>query len=83
MDRSSLCSSLRGALHAAFLTSCWINGEVFDMSLAHDTSAEARQIQLGIFRAMTPSQRVTIAIQMSEDLMAMSETGRRSRRNGE
>lgn len=53
------------------------------MSVARDTSVEARKIQLQVFRTMTPSQRVTIAIQMSEELMAMSEKGRRSRRNGE
>jgi hypothetical protein len=52
------------------------------MSLAFDTSPEARKIQLEVFRAMTPSQRVAIAIQMSEELMAINVAGRRNRQNG-
>jgi hypothetical protein len=52
------------------------------MSFVHDTSTEAREVQLGIFRAMTPSQRVAIAIQMSEELMAINVAGRRNRPDG-
>jgi hypothetical protein len=40
-----------------------------------DTSRDAHGRQLAIFRAMTPAQRVELAVEMSEDVAAIAQSG--------
>lgn len=49
------------------------------MPLIHDISKEEREVQLNAFRAMTPEQRVAIAIEMSEALMSIRRARNRDR----
>ena len=44
-----------------------------------DTTDEAREVQIAAYRAMTPSQRVEIAFQLSDDVRALSRSGIRWR----
>ena len=44
-----------------------------------DTTDEAREVQIAAYRAMTPSQRVEIALQLSDDVRALSRSGIRRR----
>lgn len=44
-----------------------------------DTTEEAREVQIGAYRAMTPSQRVEIALQLSDDVRALARAGVRRR----
>ena len=44
-----------------------------------DTTDEAREVQIAAYRAMTPSQRVEIALQLSDDVRAISRSGIRCR----
>ena len=44
-----------------------------------DTTAEAREVQLGVYRAMTGEQRVALALQLSDEMRQLSIDGIRSR----
>ena len=44
-----------------------------------DTTDEAREAQFAAYRAMTPSQRVEIALQLSDDVRSLSRSGIRWR----
>jgi hypothetical protein len=44
-----------------------------------DTSAEAHAVQVAIYREMSPHRRVSIAVEMSEDLNAIAAEGVRAR----
>lgn len=44
-----------------------------------DTAHEAREVQIAAYRAMTPSQRVEIAFQISDDVRELSRSGIRHR----
>jgi len=44
-----------------------------------DTSREALQAQRAAFRRMTPTQRLAIAAEMSDDVRALAEAGIRAR----
>ena len=44
-----------------------------------DTTDEARDVQIAAYRAMTPSRRVEIALQLSDDVRAISRSGIRKR----
>lgn len=44
-----------------------------------DTSAEAREVQLAIFRQMPPARRVALALEMSEEALALTTAGIRAR----
>ncbi len=43
------------------------------------TTDEAREVQIAAYRAMTPSQRVEIAFQLSDDVRALTQNGVRRR----
>ena len=45
-----------------------------------DTSAAAAKAQRGVFRLLSPSQRVALAFQMSEEARALAADGLRHRR---
>ena len=45
-----------------------------------DTSADMHRRQLGVLKAMTPAQRLRMADEMSTDVRALAESGKRSRR---
>jgi hypothetical protein len=45
-----------------------------------DTNAEADTVQLGVFRSLSSVQRLEMAMTMSDDVMAMTVAGIRSRR---
>jgi hypothetical protein len=45
-----------------------------------DTDPEVRRLQLLAYRAMTPGERIELAVQMSEDMRAISLAGIRARR---
>lgn len=47
-----------------------------------DTSAEAREVQLASYRAMTPAQRVAVAFQLSDDMRQVTVEGIRRRHPG-
>lgn len=47
--------------------------------VARDTSIEAAEVQLSVFRRMTPSRRVELALEMSERAFATTAAGIRSR----
>jgi hypothetical protein len=47
-----------------------------------DTSPEADEVQLEIYRSMTPERRLAIAIEMSEDVIALAAAGIRARHPG-
>lgn len=49
------------------------------MTLARDTSAAARRVQLEALRRLTPGQRLEIAAAMSDDARRISEAGIRHR----
>jgi hypothetical protein len=49
------------------------------MARPADTSADARRIQLAIFRRMTGPERVAMAFEMSEAARALTESGIRHR----
>jgi hypothetical protein len=40
-----------------------------------DTSREAHELQLRIYRSMSPSVRVSLAVAMSEDMLAVAAAG--------
>ena len=44
-----------------------------------DTTLEARMVQLDAYRALSPQQRLDLAMQLSEDLMAITRSGIRDR----
>jgi hypothetical protein len=44
-----------------------------------DTSAEARDLQVAAWRALSPQERVELAARMSEAMMAVSRAGIRHR----
>jgi hypothetical protein len=44
-----------------------------------DTTDEAREVQFAAYRAMTASQRVVIALQLSDDMRSLSRSGIRWR----
>jgi len=44
-----------------------------------DTSAQAHEVQLAIYRAMSPERRVEIAVEMSEDLRRIARDAIRQR----
>ena len=45
-----------------------------------DTTAEAHALQLEVYRSLSPVKRLELAITMSDDVMAMTVAGIRSRR---
>lgn len=45
-----------------------------------DTNAEAHAVQLGVYRSLSPATRLEMAMTMSDDVMAMTVAGIRSRR---
>ena len=45
-----------------------------------DTTAEARAVQLDAYRSLTPVERLETALRMSDELMAITLAGIRSRR---
>jgi len=47
---------------------------------AHDTSPEAHQVQLAIWRRMGPAGRHALVLRMSEELRELSRSGIRMRR---
>ena len=49
------------------------------MDRASDTSADARRVQLEIFRRMSGPDRVAMAFEMSDEARALSEAGIRHR----
>lgn len=49
------------------------------MVRASDTSTQAASVQAEIFRRMTPSQRVALASQMSDELLAVAAAGLKHR----
>jgi hypothetical protein len=44
-----------------------------------DTTDEARAVQIAAFRAMTPSRRVEVAFQLSDDVRTLARSGIRLR----
>lgn len=44
-----------------------------------DTTPEAERERIRIFRAMTPERRLELALEMSDDVQAVYEAGRRAR----
>jgi hypothetical protein len=44
-----------------------------------DTSASAREVQLAAYRQMSPTRRVALAFEMSEDALALTLAGIRAR----
>lgn len=50
-----------------------------DMWRPLDTSIDARQRQLDIYRSMTPGERLTIAMSMSDEVRAIAASGIRAR----
>jgi hypothetical protein len=44
-----------------------------------DTSAEAHEVQLGIYRAMSPERRVEIALELSDGIRKVAIDGIRHR----
>lgn len=44
-----------------------------------DTTDEAREVQFAAYRALTPSERVAIALQISDDVRSLSRHGIRMR----
>jgi hypothetical protein len=44
-----------------------------------DTSTAARARQLEVFRGMSPAERVTLAVEMSDEIRAVAEAGIRRR----
>ena len=44
-----------------------------------DTTLEARAVQLDAYRALSPPQRVVLAMQLSEELMAVTRSAIRDR----
>lgn len=49
------------------------------MVRARDTSPEAASVQAEIFRRMTPSQRVALAAEMSDEVLAVAAAGLKDR----
>lgn len=49
------------------------------MTLARDTSAEARRVQVDALRRLEGSERLALACRMSDDARAVSEAGIRHR----
>jgi hypothetical protein len=47
--------------------------------LPRDTTAEAQEVQRAVFRSMTSEQRVRIAIELSDQVMALAAAGIRAR----
>ena len=47
-----------------------------------DTDDDAREVQFDAYRAMTPDRRTELAIELSEDLRAVTLQGIASRRPG-
>lgn len=47
--------------------------------MAHDTDARVQAEHFAVFRAMTPQRRVELAIEMSEELRAITLASIRSR----
>ena len=45
-----------------------------------DTDAEAHAVQLGVHRSLSPVERLEMAMTMSDDVVAMTVAGIRSRR---
>ena len=45
----------------------------------YDTHAEAHEVQLRLYRAMTPCQRSELALRMSDDIRRVSLDGIRAR----
>ena len=52
------------------------------MGASPDTSAQAREIQVEIYRRMTPSHRVALALELSEEARALTVSGIRARHPG-
>jgi hypothetical protein len=46
---------------------------------AHDTSREAHEVQMRLYRAMTGAQRSELALRMSDDLRRVAAEGIRMR----
>jgi hypothetical protein len=44
-----------------------------------DTSIEARERQVAVYRAMTPEMRLRLAAEMSADVRTLTEAGTRAR----
>jgi hypothetical protein len=44
-----------------------------------DTSADARERQIAIYRSMSPSQRLALAASMTDEVRAIAEAGIRRR----
>lgn len=40
-----------------------------------DTTPEAREVQISVYRRLSPSERVALALSMSEDVRAITDTG--------
>ena len=49
------------------------------MSGSRDTSADARDVQLAVFRRLGPTRRLALACQMSDEARAIAEAGIRHR----
>lgn len=47
-----------------------------------DTTADARAVQLSVYRSMTPDQRTELAVGMSEELREVTLGGLRERHAG-
>ncbi len=47
-----------------------------------DTTAEAQAVQLEAYRSLAPVERLELAMAMSDEVMALSVAGIRSRRPG-
>ena len=45
-----------------------------------DTDAEAHAVQVGVYRSLSPAERLETAMTMSDDVMAVTVAGIRSRR---
>ena len=45
-----------------------------------DTTAEAHALRLEVYRSLSPAERLEMAMTMSDDVMAMTVAGIRSRR---
>lgn len=50
------------------------------MPRSGDTSPEARERQLAAYRAMSPEQRLRLAVQMSADVRSLAVAGSQARR---
>lgn len=55
------------------------NGAYIVLVRPHDTSPEALTLQHEAFRRMTPAERFAAAVEMSEGVRALAETGIRQR----